>query len=113
MELTCIMCPLGCRIRADRIDGEIVVEGNGCKRGEAYAKQESVAPQRVVTALFTLTDGTVVPCKTNRTVDKKLIFGILKEIQKATKAPPIAIGDILIPNVLETGADIVATANKD
>ena len=50
-ELTCINCPLGCRMTADVQDGEVVrVTGNSCKRGETYARQECVRPMRTLTA---------------------------------------------------------------
>ena len=49
--ITCINCPVGCRMEVTH-EGETVlsVKGNTCKRGDAYARQECVAPLRMVTA---------------------------------------------------------------
>ena len=58
--ITCISCPVGCRMTVTLDNGVFVsVTGNTCKRGEVYAKQECVAPQRMVTA--------VIPVKGSKT----------------------------------------------
>lgn len=50
-ELTCIVCPIGCRLSVENAaDGELLVTGNRCPRGAAYAVEEIRAPKRVVTA---------------------------------------------------------------
>ena len=50
-ELTCITCPIGCRLVAESgSGGELVVSGNRCPRGAAYAREELLAPKRTVTA---------------------------------------------------------------
>ena len=53
-ELTCITCPIGCRLTiADSPagpDGELSVSGNRCPRGAAYAREELLTPKRTVTA---------------------------------------------------------------
>ena len=41
MEITCINCPVGCRLNVELENGQVVsVTGNTCKRGETYARQE-------------------------------------------------------------------------
>ncbi len=112
-NLTCIMCPIGCQITVDvKADGSMTVTGNTCKRGEVYAKQEVTSPQRVVTALFPLSGGGVVPCKTKGTVPKDRIFDVLKEIQAHKVAAPVSIGQVLIDDVLGLGVEIVATSDR-
>ena len=51
--ITCINCPVGCRMTVTLSDGGDVlsVEGNTCPRGDRYARQESVQPLRMVTAV--------------------------------------------------------------
>ncbi|GHT76886.1 hypothetical protein FACS1894124_8770 [Spirochaetia bacterium] len=53
-NLTCITCPIGCALTAEvgpgGSDSGITVTGNRCPRGAAYAKEEILAPKRVVTA---------------------------------------------------------------
>ena len=49
-EMICIVCPVGCHLQV-AVDGEDVkVSGNRCPRGEEYAREEILAPKRVVTA---------------------------------------------------------------
>lgn len=46
-QITCINCPVGCRLQVVVEDGEVKsVTGNSCNRGITYAKQECVAPDR-------------------------------------------------------------------
>ena len=49
MELTCIVCPMGCRITVENAGGEYRVSGNTCKRGETYAIQAITCPMRTLT----------------------------------------------------------------
>ncbi|MEN6364591.1 MAG: DUF1667 domain-containing protein [Rectinema sp.] len=50
-ELTCITCPIGCRLEVETSpDGGIKVSGNRCARGAVYAREEFLTPKRMVTA---------------------------------------------------------------
>lgn len=49
IELTCIVCPKGCRLRVDENDGYKVL-GNTCPRGEVYGREEALDPKRTVTS---------------------------------------------------------------
>lgn len=115
-ELICICCPLGCHITVDDSDlNNLKVTGNSCLRGDKYAREEVTCPKRTVTSICKVAGGEipVVPCKTKDTVEKGLIFDVLKEISKVTLTAPVHIGDIVIKNVLNTGVDVVATKNID
>lgn len=110
-ELTCINCPMGCHITA-AYDGKEVtdIEGYTCRRGLEYAKTEIVAPVRTVTALVRVCGSDApVSVKTSRPVGKAKIGEVLAEIKKASAMPPIHIGDVILPDVCGTGADIIAT----
>ena len=53
MEIVCINCPVGCRLKVKVENGAVTqVQGNACKRGETYARQECVAPMRMITAVI-------------------------------------------------------------
>ena len=61
MELTCINCPVGCRLNVTMENGAVVsVTGNQCKRGATYARQECVDSQRMITAVIPVA-GSKVP----------------------------------------------------
>lgn len=112
MEFTCIMCPMGCSLKVEKTDGEVIVSGNTCKRGEMYGKQEFVAPKRVVTSLVRVRGGGVVSVKTADLVDKNRIFDILDLLKTVEAEKPIHIGDVIVENALGTGVNVVATGEK-
>jgi CxxC motif-containing protein len=113
--ITCIGCPLGCRLNASVEDGAVrSVDGAGCGRGAAYARQECVCPTRVVTSLVRVS-GRRAPLsvKTARPVPKELIFRCLERIHATAAAPPVRIGDVIVKNVCGTGVDVVATGGAE
>ena len=111
-ELTCINCPMGCRITVTMNGNEVVsVSGNTCKRGEIYARNEVVSPVRTVTTTIRVEGGSVdrVSCKTKEPVPKAKIFDVMSEINMACCKAPVNIGDVLIEDVAGTGIAVVAT----
>lgn len=109
-ELTCIGCPMGCQLSAELENGVVTaVTGNTCPRGEAYAKQECVAPERMVASLMTDDSGAPVCVRTQRPIPKKAMDACLAEIRKAHPSRPIHIGDVLIQDVAGTGVPVIAT----
>ncbi|MBE6634929.1 MAG: DUF1667 domain-containing protein [Ruminococcaceae bacterium] len=113
-ELTCIVCPRGCDLIAELDDNgtPIRVTGNLCPRGKTYAENECTNPQRVVTTTVRCEDGCVVSCKTNTTIPKSLVLEAMKVINSTVAPAELAIGDVIIENILGTGADVVATGRK-
>ncbi|MBR6187069.1 MAG: DUF1667 domain-containing protein [Clostridia bacterium] len=109
--ITCINCPVGCRMEVAHEGEEVLsVKGNTCKRGDAYARQECVAPLRMVTAVAPVAGRDVpVSLKTRMPIPKRLIDDCMRAIMEKPFAAPIAAGDVLIPNVCGTGVDVVAT----
>lgn len=116
-DLICIACPRGCAIKVTIDDNKEVVsvEGNLCKNGEKYARDEVTHPMRNLTTTAKVTGGkaTVVPCKTNIDIPKELLFEAMKEINSASIAAPVHIGDVIIKDLLGTGADVIATNEID
>lgn len=114
-EITCINCPVGCRLQVTVEDGQVTaVTGNSCKRGELYAKQECVAPTRMVTAVVAV-EGSFMPLsvKTRTPIPKKEIFNCMQELSALKLTAPIKIGQVVLPNVCNTGVDVIATRSLD
>ncbi len=109
MNFTCIKCPLGCSLKIEKKGNEYVVTGNNCERGRLYAIDEMTAPKRIVTSLIK-TKEYIYPCKTTIEVPKEMVFEVLDEIGKI-KIKKAKIGDVVLKNVLNTGADIIITGN--
>lgn len=110
--MTCIGCPMGCQIEVEtETDGTIKVTGQGCPRGEIYAKKEVTAPERMVTALVRV-KGAKKPLsvKTKTAIPKAKISDVLAVLASTEVEAPVAIGDIVVENVCGTGVSIVATS---
>ncbi len=108
-DFICIVCPRGCHLK---VDNEGKVEGNFCKRGEAYAKQEAICPLRIVTSTVSLVSKSELsrlPVISSQEVPKDKIFDIMKELYKIEVNAPIKVGDIIIKNILDLGVDIIST----
>ena len=107
-ELTCIICPRGCRLK---IDDNMNVTGNFCMRGAMYAKQELTDPRRSITSIMRVSnrENLMVSVKTNKDISKAKIFEVLKAIENISVQAPIHIGDVLVKNAADSGADIIAT----
>ena len=111
MEITCINCPVGCRLDVTLENGQVVsVTGNTCKRGETYARQECVDPQRMVTAVIPVA-GSAVPLsvKTRTPIPKKRIDDCMRALSEVRIEAPIAAGSVVLANVCGTGVDVIAT----
>ena len=111
--LTCIVCPRGCQMKVTLDDAGVPtsVEGNFCKRGVAYANDECTNPRRTVTSTVRCKSGQVVSVKTDRTVPKGKMFEVMAQINKVVADDGVKIGDVIIENVCDTGANVVATSN--
>ena len=106
-ELTCIVCPMGCALKAELKDGKVInVTGNTCPRGKEYAVNECTDPRRIVTSTMRCPNG-VVPVKTDRAIPKDKMFECMKIINSHSVRLPVHIGDVIIADVF--GANIVAT----
>lgn len=109
----CIGCPLGCRLEVDEsIDGEIVeVRGFACRRGREFARQEHVDPRRSVSTTVAIVGGRWprLPVKTTTTVPKPAVREVCRSLAAVTVHAPVTKGDVIVTNVLGTGADVVAT----
>jgi len=111
-QITCIVCPLGCKImvdiKGDKVD---VLSGNKCKKGVNYAIYEALDPRRVLTTSVLVEDGEwpLVSVKSSRPVPKNKIFDVLKEIRKVKIKAPVKIGRTIIMDVAGTGIDIIST----
>ena len=114
-QFTCINCPMGCQVVVT-MDGEEItnIEGNNCKRGENYVRDEVKDPKRMVTSTVKVSGANAysVPVKTETAIPKGLIFDCMKEINDTEIKAPVHIGDVVIANVLDTGVDIVATDER-
>jgi CxxC motif-containing protein len=118
----CIGCPLGCRLEVDAEsdgspdrgpDGSSVVEVRGfaCRRGREYAIQEHTAPRRIVTTTVAITGARWprLPVRSSAPAPKDKVQAICNMLRRLRVSAPVAMGDIIVSNILDSGVDIVAS----
>jgi CxxC motif-containing protein len=112
-KIICIGCPLGCETTLKINDqGEVVkITGYKCKEGRQYVLEEYRSPVRVLTATV-LTQNSVrplFPVRTNKPLLKTQLKEAAKELAGVKVKPPIQVGQIILPNLMNTGVDVIAT----
>ena len=113
---TCILCPNGCEIETEieYKSGEAVIlrmEGNRCPRGREYVSQELKCPRRNIATSVLVKGGELplVSVRLTSPVPRERIFDVMEVIRDKQLAAPVHIGDVIITDVLGTGADVIAT----
>ncbi len=111
-ELICIVCPKGCHLRVDEENG-YKVTGNSCPKGADYGYKELTHPTRVITSTVKIHGGIHhrLPVKTSCDIPKDKIFDVVRLLDNVEVEAPVHKGDIVIENILNTGANIIATRN--
>ena len=109
--ITCINCPMGCRMTVGVENGEVVsVSGNTCKRGDTYARQEVTAPVRMVTAVVPVRGSAMpVSVKTREPIPKKDIPACMAALRALRLTAPVKAGETVLADVCDSGVDIIAT----
>lgn len=110
-ELTCIVCPNGCRLTVTDEGGKITVSGATCKRGEAFGKSEVLNPTRSITSTVAtkFKDFPLLPVKTAGEIPKDKIFEAMKLINAVKVTKRLKTGDVIIDDFF--GAKLVATTD--
>lgn len=110
-DIRCIICPTGCLVHVENVNGELIIEGHSCKRGEEYAREEFISPKRILTTTMRVENGflPLIPVRSDKPIPKDKLENTLKEIAKTKTIAPIKMGDILLKNVLELEINIIAS----
>ena len=113
-ELVCIVCPRGCRLRVDDENGYRVT-GNSCPRGAEYGANELQHPTRVLTTTVCIAGGIHrrLPVRTNRPIPKELLGAAMEQAAAVRLQAPVAAGQVIVANLLGTGADLIAIRSMD
>jgi CxxC motif-containing protein len=110
-SLTCLLCPAGCELSVREEGGRLAVEGQACEKGAAFAESEIRRPLRNLATSVPVrgTESRMVSVRLSRPVPRDRIFPILEEISRIRPEAPLRRGQVLIADVLGTGADVIAT----
>ncbi len=112
-NIICTLCPKGCHLTVD-LEKE-TVSGNNCIRGKFYGISELTAPMRTLTSTVRI-EGAICrrcPVKSSADVPREIVPEIIKLLCDVDLKAPVSLGDVVIKNVLETGADIVVTRSMN
>ena len=111
-KITCVICPNSCQITV-KYEGENIIEvsGNNCKRGIEYASAEAIHPVRSVSTTVRCADGRVVAVKTSKPVPKENVYDVMWEVNHFVASNAIKYGDIVIPHIANTDADLVVISD--
>lgn len=109
----CIGCPLGCRLEVEEDqEGSVVeVRGHSCRKGKTFAEREHHDPRRMVTTTVAVEGGrwARLPVHTTSEVPKDVVHDVVRSLRALRVIAPVERGQVIVSNVLGTGADVVAS----
>ena len=109
---TCINCPLSCPLELTEEDGEVLeVKGADCRVGEKYAVEEFRNPRRTVSTTVRVKGGVLplLPVVSAAPIPKALVRDAVRILAKLTVNAPVADGQVIYPDILGTGVDVIAS----
>lgn len=110
-RIICTICPMGCIIDVTENPSGYEVKGNKCDRGSRFAIEEIKNPSRLITSTVRINSSVHkrLPVKTDKPISKDKIFKVLRILSGISVGSPIECGDVIINDILKTGANIVST----
>lgn len=118
LKFNCTTCPSECLLTVEverDADGHVAevrrVTGNSCPRGDKFAHQELTCPMRVLTTTVAVSGGdeVLLPVRTAEAIPLELHAQAMALIRGLAVNAPISMGDIVLPNLLNTGIDLIAS----
>lgn len=103
-NITCISCPIGCRITAEITDNTFNFSGNKCKKGEDFAKAELTNPLRSLTTTVktAFPEVPVLPVRTQNEIPKDKINDIISKLSGIIINERIGIGEMVADGIIST-----------
>ena len=113
IKMTCIICPRGCTVEAQLLDGEWQVKWNQCKRGKDYVIREVTCPMRTLTTTVktTFKDFPRLPVRTDREIALRDVFKYMEVINRIEVETRMKPGDIVEEGLLGREVNLTATAD--
>ena len=122
LKFNCTTCPSECLLTVEverNADGHVAaarsVTGNSCPRGDKFAHQELTCPMRVLTTTVAVSGGdeTLLPVRTAEAIPLALHAQAMALIRGLVVKASIRMGDVVLPNLLDTGTDLIASMDID
>jgi CxxC motif-containing protein len=116
-EIVCVICPNSCRLTVwrDPNTNEVQVKGFQCNRGKEYGIDEYTNPVRMLITTMRIEGAVlpVIPVRSTKAIPKRLLPEAIRLVNESVCTAPIKMGQILIPNLLNTGIDVIAGRDMD
>ena len=118
LQFNCTTCPSECLLTVEverDADGNVAevrsVTGNNCPRGDKFAHQELTCPMRVLTTTVAVSGGdeALLPVRTAEAIPLALHAQAMALIRGLVAEAPIHMGDVILPNLLDTNINLVAS----
>lgn len=122
LQFNCTTCPSECLLTVEverDADGHVAavrsVTGNKCPRGDKFAHQELTCPMRVLTTTVAVSGGdeALLPVRTAEAIPLELHAQAMALIRGLVVNAPIHMGDEILPNLLDTNINLVASMDID
>ena len=111
-QFICVVCPISCPVNAEWNDTELLsIDHAQCKLAWEFIGSEIFDPRRTVTSTV-LVEGAGLPLvsvKTDSPVPKDRVMDVMDRLADVVVRAPVGIGEVLVPDILGTGSNIVAT----
>ena len=111
-QFICVVCPTSCAVNAEWNETELLsIDHAQCKLAWDFIRGEIFDPRRMVTTSVRVSDSDLplVSVKTDSPVPKGKVLEVMDHLAHVLVRAPVNIGDIVVPDVLGTGSNIVAT----
>lgn len=118
LQFSCTTCPSECLLTVEverETDGSVAavrsVTGNSCPRGDKFAHQELTCPMRVLTTTVAVSGGceALLPVRTAEAIPLALHAQAMPLVRRLVVNAPIRMGDVILPNLLDTSINLVAS----
>ena len=118
LRFSCTTCPSECLLTVEverETDGSVAavrsVTGNSCPRGDSFAHKEFTCPMRVLTTTVAVSGGdeALLPVRTAEAIPLELHAQAMALIRGLVVNAPIHMGDVILPNLLDSNIDLVAS----
>lgn len=118
LQFNCTTCPSECLLTVEverDANGTVAavrsVTGNSCPRGDKFAHQELTCPMRVLTTTVAVSGGdeVLLPVRTAEAIPLELHAQVMTLIRSLVVNAPIHMGDVILPNLLDTNINLVAS----
>ncbi|MDD3095653.1 MAG: DUF1667 domain-containing protein [Candidatus Neomarinimicrobiota bacterium] len=114
-EITCTVCPVGCKLTIEKDGDAYRIFGNQCKRGHSYAIEELTHPTRMLTTTVAIRHAlhSRLPVHSSGPLPKELLFPAMKILKECCVNAPVRCGQVIVRGILKTGVDICASRDME